>query len=263
MTGAQFWTYLQQKIDKAYSAYLDNTKANSLVKESMYRMVDKFWRTQSLEREADEMLSLMVKGASVTPVSGVIKVSTLLPNYMHIMYLEGNWEMPFTVTSVSGTTLTAANHTLRKGQSVKTGATTYIVTKVKGDTFDLGTAGLTAGTYYQLLTKEIRQMQSDRKGSPFHKANMVTPRFEAQSDGTTTPESFKISPSANLATVTIDYVRIPPLDIDVANTTTTLEDYYSSKFLYRLMDECVLNFGTQTKDQLTRQMAQQDIIENP
>jgi hypothetical protein len=263
MTGAQFWTYLQQKIDKAYSAYLDNTKANSLVKESMYRMVDKFWRTQSLEREADEMLSLMVKGASVTPVSGVIKVSTLLPNYMHIMYLEGNWEMPFTVTSVSGTTLTAANHTLRKGQSVKTGATTYIVTKVKGDTFDLGTAGLAAGTYYQLLTKEIRQMQSDRKGSPFHKATMITPRFEAQSDGTTTPESFKISPSTNLATVTIDYVRIPALDIDVANTVTVLEDYYSSKFLYRLMDECVLNFGTQTKDQLTRQMAQQDIIENP
>ena len=106
-------------------------------------------------------------------------------------------------------------------------------------------------------------MQSDRKGSPFHKADMITPRFEAQSDGTSTPESFKISPSANLATVNIDYVRTPPLDIDVANSTTTLEDYYSSKFLYRLMDECVLNFGTQTKDQLTRQMAQQDIIENP
>lgn len=263
MTGAQFWSYLQQKIDKAYSAYLDNTKANSLVKESMYRMVDKFWRSQSLEREADEMFSLLIKGASITPVAGVIKISTLLPNYMHIMYLEGNWEIPFTVTSVSGTTLTAVNHTLRKGQSVKVGANTYTVVKVKGNTFDLGTTGLTPATYYQLISREVRQMQSDRKGSPFHKANMVTPRFEAQSDGTTTPESFKITPSANLATVTIDYVRIPPLDIDVANTTTALEDYYSSKFLYRLMDECVLNFGTQTKDQLTRQMAQQDLIENP
>ncbi len=263
MTGAQFWSYLQQKIDKAYSAYLDNTKANSLIKESMYRMVDKFWRTQSAEREADEMFSLLIKGASITPVAGVIKISTLLPNYMHIMYLEGNWEIPFTVTAVSGTTITSPNHTLRKGQSVKSGATTYTVKKVKGDTFDLGTTGLTTGTYYQLVNKQIRQMQSDRKGSPFHKADMITPRFEAQSDGTSTPESFKISPSANLATVNIDYVRTPPLDIDVANSTTTLEDYYSSKFLYRLMDECVLNFGTQTKDQLTRQMAQQDIIENP
>jgi hypothetical protein len=263
MTGAQFWSYLQQKIDKAYSAYLDNTKANSLIKESMYRMVDKFWRSQSLEREADEMLSLLVKGASVTPVAGVIKISTLLPNYMHIMYIVGNYEMPFTVTAVSGTTYTSPNHTLRKGDTVKFSSTNYSVTKVKGDTFTLSTGGLATGTYYRVISKSLKQMQSDRKGSPFHKADMVTPRFEAQSDGTSTPESFKITPSANLVNTTIDYVRIPSLDIDVANTTTTLEDYYSSKFLYRLMDECVLSFGTQTKDQLTRQMAQQDIIENP
>jgi hypothetical protein len=263
MTGAQFWSYLQQKIDKAYSAYLDNTKANALIKESMYRMADKFFRSQSLEREADEMLSLLIKGASVTPVAGVIKISTLLPNYMHIMYLEGNWEMPFVVTAVSGTTITSVNHTLRKGDRVKFGVTTYTVTKVKNDTFDLSTSGLTTGTYYKLVNKEIKQIQSDRKGSPFHKADMNTPRFSPQSDGTSTPESFKIAPTVNLTTVEIDYVRTPPLDIDVANTVITLEDYYSSKFLYRLMDECVLNFGTQTKDQLTRQMAQQDIIENP
>jgi len=111
--------------------------------------------------------------------------------------------------------------------------------------------------------RNAKQMQSDRKGSPFHKASMNTVRFEPQSDGTSTPKSFKISPSANLVTIDIDYVRTSPLVIDVANTTTTLEDYYSSKFLYRLMDECVLNFGTQTKDPMTRQMAQQDIIENP
>lgn len=263
MTGAQFWSYLQQKIDKAYSAYLDNTKANSLIKESMYRMVDKLWRGQSLEREADEMMPLLIKGASVTPVAGVVKVTTLIPNYMHIMYMVGNYEMPFTVTAVSGTTYTSANHTLRKNDTVKFAASTYTVTKVKGDTFTLSTSGLATGTYYRVISREVKQMQSDRKGSPFHKADMVSPRFEAQSDGTSTPESFKITPSTNLATITIDYVRTPPLDIDVANTTTTLEDYYSSKFLYRLMDECVLNFGTQTKDQLTRQMAQQDIIENP
>jgi len=30
-----------------------------------------------------------------------------------------------------------------------------------------------------------------------------------------------------------------------------------------LMDECVMNFATQTKDQATRQMAMQDVINNP
>ena len=263
MTGAQFWSYLQQKIDKAYSAYLDNTKANSLIRESMYRMVDKFWRSQSLERDADEMMPFLIKGQSLTPSLGVIDISAQLPNYMHIMYMVSTYEFPVEVTLVSGTTLTAVNHTLRKGDTIKLGVSTYEVKKVKGDTFDVGVSGLSTGTYYKVFEKSVRQIQSDRKGSSFHKASLTSPMFEPIGDGTTTPKAIKITPSANLMSVEIDYVRIPPLDIDVANNTTTLEDYYSSKFIYRLMDECVLNFGTQTKDVQTRQLAQQDIIENP
>lgn len=263
MTGAQFWSYLQQKIDKAYSAYLDNAKANALIKETMQRLVDKYWRRESLEIDADEMMPFLVKSQNVVPVAGIVKTSTLLPNYMHIMHLVAIYEVPFTVTSISGTTITAPNHTLRKGDTVKQNTTSYVVLKVKGDTFDVGVSGIATTDWKRVVVRNAKQMQSDRKGSPFHKASMNTVRFEPQSDGTSTPKSFKISPSANLASVDIDYVRTPPLTIDVANTSTVLEDYYSSKFLYRLMDECVLNFGTQTKDQLTRQMAQQDIIENP
>lgn len=263
MTGAQFWSYLQQKIDKAYSAYLDNAKANALVQETMQRLVDKYWRKQSLEIDADEMIPFLVKGQTVVPVGGVIKVSTLLPNYMHIMHMVANYEIPITVTSVALTTITAPNHTLRKGDTVKQSTNSYTVLKVKGDTFDVGVSGLPTTDWKRVVVRNAKQIQSDRKGSPFHKASLNTVRFEPESDGTSTPKSFKIAPAVNLTAVEIDYVRTPPLTIDVANTVTTLEDYYSSKFLYRLMDECVLNFGTQTKDQLTRQMSQQDIIENP
>lgn len=261
MTGVQFWTYLQQKIDKAYSAYLDNTKANALIKESMYRLADKYWRGLSFEREDDEMVSFMVRDFSVTPVAGIIDIKTLLPNYMHIMRMGVRYEVNVVVTSVSGTILTSVKHQLRKGNTVKLGGTSYIVSKVKGDTFDLGTAGLTTGTYKQIVDKEAKQMVGDRKNGAFHKATFTTPRFEANSTGTATPRSFKVVPTP--ATCTIDYMRLPAIDIDVANTTNILEDYYGMKFLYRLMDECVLNFGTQSKDQMTRQMAQQDIIENP
>jgi hypothetical protein len=263
MTGAQFWSYLQQKIDKAYSGYLDNAKANALIKETMQRLVDKYFRRESLEIDADEMMPFLVKAQSLVPVLGVVKINTLLPNYMHIMHITATYEESFTVTAVSGTTLTAVNHTLRKGDIVKFGVTSYNVAKVKNDTFDLGTSGLTTGTYKRVMVRNVYQWQSDRKGGSFHRATLATPRFEPQSDGTSTPKSFKISPPVNLTAVEIDYVRTPPLVIDVANTVTALEDYYSNKFIYRLMDECVLNFGTQTKDQLTRQMSQQDIIENP
>jgi hypothetical protein len=261
MTGAQFWSYLQQKLDKAYSAYLDNTKANSLIKESMYRMVDKYWRGLSFEREDDEMISFMVRDLSVVPVAGVIDIKTLLPNYMHIMRMGVRYEVDVVVTAVSGTTLTAANHKLRKGSTVKLGVTNYTVSKVKGDTFDLGTSGLSTGTYKQIVDKEAKQMVGDRKNGAFHKADFITPRFESSTAAGTTPRTFKVTPAP--ASCTIDYMRIPAVDIDVANTTVILEDYYGMKFLYRLMDECVLNFGAQTKDYPTKQSAQQDIIENP
>jgi hypothetical protein len=261
MTGAQFWSYLQQKIDKTYSAYLDNTKANSLIKESMYRMVDKFWRGLSFEREDDEMVGFMIRDFAVTPAAGIIDIKTLLPNYMHILRMGVRYEVNVVVTSVAGTTLTSANHKLRKGNTVKLGVTSYTVTKVKGDTFDLGTAGLSTGTYKQIVDKEAKQMVGDRKNGAFHKADFITPRFESNSAGGVTPRSFKVTPAP--ATCTIDYIRTPAVDIDVANTTAILEDYYGMKFLYRLMDECVLNFGAQTKDYPTKQSAQQDIIENP
>jgi hypothetical protein len=261
MTGAQFWSYLQQKIDKTYSAYLDNSKANALIKESMYRLVDKYWRGLSFEREDDEMVGLMIRDFAVTPVAGIIDIKTLLPNYMHIMRMGVRYEVNVVVTAVSGTTLTSANHKLRKGNTVKLGATSYTVTKVKGDTFDLGTAGLSTGTYKQIVDKEAKQMVGDRKNGAFHSASFATPRFESLNTGTATPRGFKVTPAP--ATCTVDYMRIPPVDIDVANTVIILEDYYGMKFLYRLMDECVLNFGAQTKDYPTKQSAQQDIIENP
>lgn len=263
MTGVQFWSYLQQKIDKAYSAYLDTAKANALIKESMYKMADKFWRTLSYEREADEMMSFLVRETEVTPVLGVAKINTLLPNYMHIMHMKATYEIPVEVSAVSGTTLTAANHTLRKGSQIKFSSTTYTVNKVKGDTFDLGVSGLSTGTYYQIKEKSVGQLQSDRKTSPYHRATEENPKFIAENDGTSTPRSFRITPATNLTTISIDYVRTPPHEIDVTDNSTTLEDYYPNKFLYRLMDECVSNFGIQTKDYNTSQAAKQDIIENP
>lgn len=216
-----------------------------------------------MEVDADEMAPFMVKGQTVTPVAGVVKISTLLPNYMHVMYMTAEYRIPFTVTSVTGTKLTAVNHKLRKGDIVRTGSTNYSVKWVKGDQFDLGVSGLSAGSYSRVVIRPLSQYQSDRKGSPFHKASETNPYFEFQNDGSSTPRSFLVAPALNLNSLSVDYIRTAPHVIDVANTTTSLLDFYSRKFLYRLMDECVLNFGAQTRDPMVRQMAAQDIIDNP
>lgn len=273
MTGLEFWQYLQQKIDKDYSAYLDNTKAQSLIKESMYKIVDQMFHRLSFEKEADEMVAFMVTEYAVTPSSGLCTlnksksspaVASEIPYYMHMLRILATYRDTMTVTA-SGTTLSSVNHQLRKGSIVTNGATSYTVTYVKGNTFKAvdssNNYATAAGTYYHVYDMELKPMSSSRKAGSFHKANIVTPRYEFLNDGTGKNRSVKITPTPYTAKV--DYFRIPPYDIDVTNNTTLLTDYYSQKFLYSLLDECVLNFGAQTKDYQTKQSAQQDIIQNP
>jgi hypothetical protein len=269
MTGAQFWSYLQQKLDKSYSAYLDNTKANSLISEGFFRMLDKFWFSQSFEREADEMNAFIIKDRNVQPVAGVCKINIgttgavdEIPFYLHVISVLSNFEESLVVTA-SGTTLTSLGHKLRKGSIIVLGATTYTVSKVNGDTFQAKTSAgafaTTAGTYTWKYSKDAFQMASDRQGGAFHKANLTTPRFEFLYNGT--QKIMRIVPSP--VTANIDYIRTPPQAIDVANTLIDLNAYYSNKLLYRLMDECVVIFGAQTKDYNTKQSGMQDIVDNP
>lgn len=273
MTGSQFWSYLQQKIDKAYSAYLDNAKANALIKESMYRCIERMYHQLSFEKEADELVSLIIKDKIVTPSAGVCTlnvgittptVQSEIPYYMHMMRVLANYEIDITVVA-SGTTLTTTNHILRKGSIVKYGTTLYTVTYISGDTFkaidSLGGYASASGTYKMIFSREMKQMSSSRKAGSFHKANLITPRFEFFNNGTAQNRSLKLTPAP--VTVSVDYIRIPPVDVDVADSTIKLTDYYPTKFLYYVMDECVKDFAGQTKDSLTRQMAAQDIIENP
>ena len=269
MTGAQFWSYLQQKIDKTYSAYLDNTKANNLISEGFFRMLDKFWFSQSFEREADEMNAFIIKDKVVTPNAGVCKINLNstgaadeIPNYLHIIAVQSNFEDSLVVTA-NGNTLTSVGHKLRKGSVVALSGTDYIVSKVSGDTFQAKTSGGTyataSGTYTWKYSKDAFQMSSDRQGGAFHKANITTPRFEFFYNGT--QKVMRIVPAP--ATANVDYIRTPPQAIDVANNVIDLNTYYSNKLLYRLMDECVVIFGAQTKDYNTKQSGLQDIVDNP
>ena len=274
MTGAQFWSYLQQKIDKAYSAYLDNAKANALIKESMYRSIERMYHQISFEKEEDELVSVIVKDKVVTPAAGICTLNVgattpsppanEIPYYMHMMRVLANYETDIAVTA-SGTTLTTPNHILRKGSVVKYSSTLYTVTYINGDTFQAvdssGNYATASGTYKMVFSREMKQMSSTRKSGSFHKANIVTPRFEFFNNGTSQNRSLKLTPAP--VTISVDYIRIPPVDVDVADTTIKLTDYYPTKFLYYIMDECVKDFGGQTKDPLTRQIASQDIIENP
>ena len=65
MTGQDFFNQLQQKYDKAYSQYLDNAKANRLIKEAIYRLVDKLYSNLDTQKEYDELIELIQNEVSI------------------------------------------------------------------------------------------------------------------------------------------------------------------------------------------------------
>jgi len=262
MTGIQFWSYLQQKLDKAYSAYLDNTKANSLIAEALTKTVEKMWMRLPAEKEDDEMFPFMVKNETILTPAGTLATTAFTQGYMHLIRMAFNYEDAVAYTAVSNGVYTSNKHTLRKNQTVViSGSTngtngTYTVTKVRGNTFTLPVT--TDGTIKVLRTVEARQRFGDRKETIFHATDKLTPGYEATYIASV--KTFTLSPAP--ASVKVDYVRTPPVTIDVASATN-LSTTYSEKMLYRIMDEAVVIFGSQTKDYQTKQSAQQDIVENP
>lgn len=262
MTGVQFWSYLQQKLDKAYSAYLDNTKANSLIAEALYKTIEKMWMRMPAEKENDEMFPFLVKNETILTPAGTLANTAFTQGYLHLIRMAFNYEDVVPYTAVTSGVYTSAQHTLRKGQTIViSGSTngtngTYLVTTVRGNTFTLPVT--TDGTIKVLRTVEARQRFGDRKESIFHTTDKFNPGYEATYVGSV--KTFTLSPAP--ASVKVDYVRTPPVVIDVADTTN-LSTTYSEKMLYRIMDEAVVIFGAQSKDYQTKQSAQQDIVENP
>ncbi len=75
---------------------------------------------------------------------------------------------------------------------------------------------------------------------------------------------FNIYPTSHICdSVKVDYIRIPDIKIEVEDETLDLYNYYSPKFLERVVDEAVKEFQRFVKDLPAHQAAGNDIIVNP
>lgn len=261
MTGAEFYLQLQQKYDKAYSQYLDTTKANRLIKEAMYRLVDKLCAVLDTQKEYDELSELLKYDVS-RPVSGSISVQPT--DYYHLTRMAFVFTRQITFDAISGTSVTATKHGLRPGDKLSEvldgSGTIRTVTSVSktgfkvDSTFLPGTVGI-----YQVLTFEASPSTSDKKQPALSKATIENPKYWTGVSGT--DRVFHLAPQPK--SIIIDYVTVPPVNIDVSNSSTLLTDTYTQKFLYRLMDECVYSVATETRDYQNKQSTAQTIIDNP
>lgn len=258
MTGAEFYLQLQQKYDKAYSQYLDTTKANRLIKEAMYRLVDKISQLMDTQKEFDELSELIRFDQSIV-VSGV----AVQPNdYYHLLRMSFLFSDEITFTAISGNVVTASKHGLRPGDKISAAPPLVdaTVTKVSSTTFTLDTAiAPTPTSLYLIREFEGSPSTADRKKPTLSKGKKENPVYWTASSGN--DRVFYLEPIPY--SVDLDYVRIPPVDIDTANNVIDLTETYTRKFLYRLMDECVYSVASETRDYQNKQSAQQTIIENP
>lgn len=252
MTGAEFYTILQQKIDKAYSAYIDTTKADRLIRETIYRLVEKLYMGLVTQKEVDELSSMIVKEQSVV-TAGALATSSLT-NYAHLFMMRFVYEDAITGFTFASGVFTLNNHTIRKGDLIKYSGTTYPVTKVSKNTFTAAVP-YTTGTITLYREFYASPRFSDRKKDIFHRPVKESPRYELVG---APARQFNLYPQPT--SIVIDYMKTPT---DISSTSGAQITAYTDKFLYRLLDECVMNYAEQVRDFELKQNVAQTIAINP
>jgi len=260
MTGAEFYSQLQQKYDKAYSQYLDSSKANRLVKEAMYRLCDKLYSNLDTQKEYDELIEMIKNDVGVSVASGK---ATLPSDYLHLFRVAFKYSdsIVFSSGSLSGEYV-SSRHLLRKGDIVNSAqdgsGTEYLVLKTSGNSFFLDSASASSPVYL-IRTYEASPAFSDRKKGSLSAARKETPKYQTNTTGTNRELICDPAPYS----IVMDYMVLPPHDIDVTDGVIDILDYYTQKFLYRLLDECVYSVATETRDYQNKRSSQETIIENP
>jgi len=276
MTGAQFYTLLQQKIDKAYSAYIDTGKANRIIEETIFRLCDKIYRDLDLQKEFDELWSLLIKDEVKTvSTPPYYDLSGLSRTYMHLFRIAFTFHKLQTFDSVTFTgagpyiyVFVAPGHVVRKGDSIADLAGQIgTCTKVTRTTFTVSTNLVfnTGEPMRIVIEREAKPYVSDRKIDKYHTPTIYSPKYQLQNRvvGAGNIKSLYLFPSPQA--IKIDYMAEPTAANGQIFTSTgaTQITAYTEKFLYRLLDECVFTYAGQVRDQELRSTSAQDITINP
>ena len=275
MTGAQFYTLLQQKIDKAYSAYIDTGKADRIIEETIYRLCEKIYRDLDLQKEYDELWSLLIKD-EVKPVTNpYYDLIGLDRTYMHLFRVAFTFHKLQSFDSVTFTgvgpyvyVFVAPGHVVRKGDSISDFAGQVgTCTKVTRTTFTVS-SNLTMNTGEPVrivIEREAKPYFSDRKIDVYHTPTIFSPKYQLQNRilGTGNTKSLYLFPTPK--SIKVDYMAQPTSTNGQIFTSTgsTQITAYTEKFLYRLVDECVFTYAGQVRDNELRNSSAQDIAINP
>ncbi len=221
-----------------------------------------------------------LNSGSITNVT-LAGVNKMVPDYYHYFTARAKYTEALTptITAVSRTAVmvvtTSSAHNLRTGDSVTiAGATgsgtlitnlnaTHRVTMISRTKFSVPASGL-SGTYTSGGTLTLNKYRnyldvetSNEKTTEF-KPSKLYPKVEFAE------KLMKLYPDDSVASeVTLDYLSLPAIEIDVADATNDLTKYYTDKFLYFIMDTTLQDFATQARDMGLYQTGTAAMVDNP
>lgn len=115
-----------------------------------------------------------------------------------------------------------------------------------------------SGSISRYYYKKCIPVYSERKGDPLEDFTEDFPGYEKAD------RVIKIYPLHSKCLETkADYLRRPPIFIDVTDNVTDLETLWPLKFIYFIVEEAKLLYSSPTRDLYLQQNAQMEIVQNP
>lgn len=205
-----------------------------------------------------------------TAGTGDVTHLRMIPNILHPLAIQTTFvaEGNISITAVN-TTATPPYITFERKTIVRTGTKIRItgalgVVGLNGDFYcksrgrasffiytdsELTIPATLTGTYQGsgsanvIVSEYATRLHSDRRIAPSSVADIWSPKFGISDN------NIKLYPLGNVCeSIVIDYMKTPPITIDVADDSIDLEDYYNFKYLMAIKDQCVQSFMLEMRE---------------
>lgn len=220
-----------------------------------------------------------------TANTGVVVTPSTISDYWHLLAIKTLFNTPIYNLTITGATnrplilLTlSARNIIRTGSKImiagvigNTAANGIRYAQVKND-FTIGlysdinlqtpVAGnglyVSGGTISMVNDNYASPYISTAKQGILNKPTAQDPSYEIANN------QIKIYPlTETCSSAVLDYIRIPPVVIDVADSVIDLTLYYPEKFLFSIVNEAQTLFANETRDIELLQTASQELQKNP
>lgn len=282
-TGNELKRIFDLRSDNAYTDYFDTAKYNRFFKQALIYASEAIYKQLTDQKDYDSLRGMIKVNRTFTPLNNVVYIDPSsaavpnIPDYFHLLAVKCQFnELLVRVTFSAATNTSPVKVTLSGLNNIRTGDILFITgaignTNVNGlryikkinsklaylyldKDFTIPVVGngvyvANSATVYRYWYEYAQRWFSDRKLSIYDEPTPSDPCFE-QDDNGVNPTRFIFQPTAvNCNEITIDYLTLPPFDIDVADATTDLERWYDRNLLLETVSQACMLAGQTTRDE--------------